>query len=140
MGICIKQIVGFVSHDYLVKIQHGEQQLQARLANVSKEGLENFIKSGEDILVEMEYNSILSSRILENYDDERDAVIMAKENHHLIRGKVCQLLPIENDVMVDLYIRTGPEFICTLLSEYNGLNLAVDQGIEIELTGLTFIV
>lgn len=135
MGITIHNILKNDKEYSLVELNHSQEKLIAKVWN--KDGRLKEKVGHENLIVEINYEQLINIKILENYDDF-DSKISQKETNYLIKGRISQIIKTENDVWIDLYLQTGPEFITILKSQIGELEIQIDQGVEIEVTNLKF--
>lgn len=135
MGITIDKILAKEGSYAVAELRHGKTNLVAKVWDE-----ENVLKDqiGKDnLIVELNFDQLLAVKLLENFDDV-DASIIPTNNSFILKGRICQILAIENDVLIDIYLQRGLEFISILESECEGLELKEQHGIEIEVIDLTF--
>ncbi len=137
MSIKVKKIISQKGEFTKVLLIHGENEMTA-LIKSKIDTLINFIGSQTNIIVELDYEKLIAAKVISDFDNS-DSAIATKDDHYIIRGSVSQIIKMENDTLIDLYLYTGPEFITILKSETHGIDFEVDQGIEIEIAGLMFL-
>ncbi|WP_256077162.1 hypothetical protein [Massilia sp. YIM B04103] len=138
MSITVVQLG--VEHGSLThaQVQHGAHVFAA-LVNGSRESLAPLL--GCQTLVEMSFQDVADWRELPDFQDE-DSCIQASaviRNAVVVRGRVHNVLPVDSESsVIDLYLRTGPEFITIESSELGGFIPTVGAGLEIHVQGLCF--
>ena len=136
MSINILEIESYSEKFANAILTHGEEVLKAKVWDESKD-LKTSIEKKLSLIVEMNYDELISIKILDKYKDE-DSIIKAKDKNYIIRGKIIQFVELKNDVWIDLYLQKGAEFISILKSQIKGKEVLVEQGLEIEVTNLMF--
>ncbi|WP_027419008.1 hypothetical protein [Crocinitomix catalasitica] len=135
MGIRINKILEQINEYCLVDLTHGENRLEAKV-----HGKENDIKdliSVEDLIVELDYNKLLKTTLIQNFNDD-DSLIKKINDHFLIKGRVINIIKTEKEFLIDIYLRTCADFILIEESLKEDLELKEGYGVEIELTDLIF--
>ena len=136
MSIRINKIENYSGKFANVILTHGQEVLKAKVWDESKD-LEKRVIEEQNLIVEMNYDELLSIKILDKYKDE-DSIIKAENQNYLIRGKVIQFIELKSDVWVDLYLQKGAEFISILKSQIKDLEVELEQGVEIVVSNLKF--
>ncbi len=85
----------------------------------------------------MDYDELIKIQKLDKYFDS-DSLIMQKDRHYVIRGKVIQTISDQNNLLIDIYLQKGPEFITVIIPKTMDLNIKEGEGIEAILTNLRF--
>ncbi len=135
MGITIHKILGKKRQYSLAELTHGSEKMTAEIWD--EEGnLKDYIGE-KNLSVEMSYDQLISIKLIENFDDFDSSIVFLK-NRFRIKGRVIQIVKTKYDILIDLYLQTGPEFISILKSEIGDLELKEEQGVEIEVKGLKF--
>ena len=135
MGIKIREIIKWDGNYAIAILNHGSEEITAKvwdkLRSLKK------IKKDQDLLVELNYDRLIEIKVITNFNDSESEIVSQKD-YFSIKGRVIQLMQMENDVLIDLYLQTGPEFISILKSEIGDLELEKEQGVEIRVTDLKF--
>lgn len=133
MAILIKEIISEIAENkFLVKARHENEELEVYVVDRYDFILANFNK---EIHFEIDYDEIIDWKIINVFNEEVSGLFSMKGNI-IVRGEIHNYIEMDNDVIIDIYIRNGPEFISILSSEINGFTPKGQEGIELEIKGL----
>lgn len=133
MEILIKEIISEIAENkFLVKARHENEELEVYVVDRYDFILANFNK---EIHFEIDYDEIIDWKIINVFNEEVSGLFSMKGNI-IVRGEIHNYIEMDNDVIIDIYIRNGPEFISILSSEINGFTPKGQEGIELEIKGL----
>ena len=112
------------------RFRHGESTFDALLG-----GDVSSVPSSE-LLFEMAYGSIADVRPAPGFVDESSAIFPGEDGTIVVRGRVHQVLPAEEDWLIDLYLMNGPEFFLFRASDARIEPPEVGAGVEVVVRGL----
>lgn len=138
MAIVIESLEHEVGSTTLAQVRHGRFLFNA-LVNGKQSELQRLL--GHECLVELGFEKVVSWRIAAGFKDE-DSCIKASADVPggiCVTGAVHSVMPISSGVsLVDMYLQTGPEFLCIESTELGGTVPLVGTGLEVTLLGLCF--
>jgi hypothetical protein len=120
------------------QVRHGGHVFSA-LVKGDKVGLRPLL--GQECLVEMSFEQVVNWREVPDFQDE-DSCIKASltiAGAVMLQGRVHSVLPIDSaSSVVDLYLKTGPEFLAIDSQELDGFIPEVGSALEVHVHGLCF--
>ena len=132
MSIVVKKVIERLdSKKVFVEAEHNDNLLHAFL--VDDTDVETYLNT--EVSFEMDYKGIIDWLMIEDFD-EWESGLFERNGNIVVKGKAHNLLDVERDTIIDIYIMNGPEFISILSSEINSIIPKIDQGIEVEINGL----
>ena len=135
MAIKIQQVVGRQENFSLARLSHGPNEMTAKVWDENDQLKQ--VAASEALAVELSYEKLLRAKPIESFEDV-DSLIKASGDNFTIRGQVCQTIELKGDVLIDLFIQNGRDFISIQQSELGDLELKIGQGLEIVVTELRF--
>ena len=138
MAIVIRGLVEERESAAVARVSHGGREFVA-LVDGSASTLTKAL--GQSLIVEISFDRVVSWRLLPDFDDE-DSCIMASDDAAevlVVRGRVHSVLRVDEVTEVlDVYLRTGPQFLAVDSTELGGSSPAIGSGIELLLEGMCF--
>ena len=129
MAFQIVEILDSQSKSILAKLSHCDNQVTVIIPNKELED----IVVGKSFQAEMDYEKILSWKVISDLDDTESCIWQEKDGIHLL-GRVHNIVDLGNHkAMIDVYMQCGPEFFA-VNSE------AIDNEIPNRNAGLEIIV
>jgi hypothetical protein len=138
VSITLERVNAVHGSSVQAQIRHGDHVFGA-LVSGDIETLQPLL--GRESLVEMSFEQIASWRKIPAFEDE-DSCIRASATIPgavMLQGRVHNVLPIDSESsVVDLYLRTGPEFVAINSKQLGGFVPKVGSALEIHVHGLCF--
>lgn len=117
------------------RVEHGGHEL---VATIVGDPARIRAAVGEALLVELDYAEVVSSRVLaQDLPDEHGLFPLPSGDVRVV-GLVHHVVEVSEGVsLVDLYLRTGPEYV-TFESSALGCSPTIGDGLEVVVGGLRF--
>ena len=132
MSIVVKKVIERLDNKKVfVEAEHNDNILHAFL--VDDTDVETYLNT--EVFFEMDYKGIINWLMIEDFDD-CESGLFERDGSIVVKGKVHNLIDVEGDTIIDIYMMNGPEFISILSSEINSIIPKIDEGIEVEINGL----
>ncbi len=95
----------------------------------------------KECLVEMTFERVIAWHEIQDFDDESSCIKATPQRSDAItiQRRVHSVIAVDADSsIVDLYLRTGPEFLTIDVKELGGFVPQVGTGLEVTVVGLCF--
>jgi hypothetical protein len=138
MSIIVRELRNRVGNRSMAILEHHQQKILAYVYGTIDQ-LERHV--GNACIVEMDFKNLLSWKSLAEFDDQDSRIVGlgGEDASARIIGRAYSVIELDNaKMLVDIYLRNGPEFIAAEISVSDGIQPSVGSGIEIEVTGLCF--
>lgn len=114
---------------------HGLEKITVKVKD-DFNNLENQINK-EDLIVAIDFKKVVGIKLIEYFSDS-DSSMSQRDTNYKIKGRVFQMIEIENDFLIDVYIQNYADFVSFLKSEIQDIELQLEEGVELLLEDLVF--
>jgi hypothetical protein len=133
MAIVIKKIISEIEEKkFLIEAKHRDETIQVYMPE-HRSHIETYLD--KEINFEMSYDEIVYWRVIDTFNEE-DSGLFKKGENTIARGKIHNFIEINDDIVIDIYIMNGAEFISILSSEIKNYIPKGEEGIELDIKGL----
>ena len=127
MSFQIIEILDIQTEQVLAKISHNGNQITAIICD---EKTKDF-HTRETIIAEMDYDKILDWKVISDFDDASSGIWQEENGIHLL-GRVQSIIDAGNGKsIIDVYMRSGPEFFIVNSESISNEIPAIDSGLKI---------
>ena len=133
MAIVIKKIISEIDDKkFWVKAKHNGKTLQVYVID-QRNCINTYLD--KEITFEMEYESILNWKIIDKFNQE-DSGLFCNGDNTIVRGMIHNFIETDNDIIIDIYIMNGADFLAILSSEIEHYIPKGKEGIELVVKNL----
>jgi hypothetical protein len=127
MSFQIIEILDSQTEQVLAKINHGGNQITAIIRDKKSKGFD----TQEPFLAEMDYEKILGWEVINDFDDAISGIWQEENEIHLL-GRVHDVIDAgDGKSLIDVYMKSGPEFFVVNSESINSEIPAIDSGLKI---------
>ena len=135
MAIIIRELQTQSQAQSRVVVEHGGRRLTANVAGTPEQ-----VRSalGTELLVEIDYGFVHGSRVLDSDRPSEHGLYAEPSGFVRVVGMIHNVVDIsDTEAVVDIYLQTGPEFLCVKASELDS-RPEIGDGLEVVLEDLCF--
>jgi hypothetical protein len=116
-------------------IRHGENELQVHISG-DEAKLARLV--GTECITEMSVERVSSWKTLPDFVDEQSGIQSLGNaiGAAIIRGRVHNLVPADDGIIIDIYLQTGAEFIAVSSRALGESMPELNAGVELHVDGL----
>lgn len=135
MPITILERLGTTARGVLARVAHGGSEFETVVVG----DVEAAIAAQQPVVFEMDYDEIVSCRVVPGYDDADSGLWGRGSDRVILRGRAQAIHGSDGDLGIDLYVMNGAEFFFFPAAEAGIDVLKRGVGLELEIKGLQIL-